>query len=156
MRVSKEQEAAWLALERPKVARPAVPAPLSPYVCVTIPLRTVNATNVREHHMARSRRVKREHEAVRLALIDVDAATRAALAQGCTVTMTRASAGTLDDDGLRAALKSVRDCVAVFLLGGRIGQHDSDPRIVWDYKQLRTSRGACGVVLSIRPVNVRL
>ena len=58
----------------------------------------------------------------------------------CTVTMTRLSAGTPDDDNLRSALKSVRDGIA-----DRLGIDDRDPRVSWAYAQEKCSRGKFGV-----------
>lgn len=60
------------------------------------------------------------------------------------ITMTRQSAGTLDDDGLRAALKSVRDGIA-----DAYGLADNDPRFDWRYDQEKAKRGASGVRVRI-------
>lgn len=138
-----------------KIEAAAVPSkrgPLAaPYVCVTVPVKTKNPTNGREQWYVVARRAKKEHEAVFAALFPVvDEATRLAFAAGCTVTLTRCSAGTFDDDGLRAALKHVRDAVAVKLFGGKIGQRDSGGHVTWEYRQLKTGRGVAGVVVSIR------
>ncbi len=63
-----------------------------------------------------------------------------------TVTLTRLSAGELDDDNLRGALKGVRDGVA-----DRLGVDDRDPRVTWRYAQARCPRGQYGVRIDIRP-----
>src|SRR5678815_1117800 len=52
------------------------------------------------------------------------------------VTLTRISSGSLDDDGLRGALKTVRDGVADWL-----GVDDRDPIVEWRYEQLLCPRG---------------
>lgn len=120
-------------------------------VCATLALRTVNTTNAREHWATRSRRVKAEHEAVAASLIGYPNAWRERLAAGCVCTLTRVSAGTLDGDGLAAALKGVRDAVAVWLLGGRIGERDSDPRITWVCDQRPGKRNRPAVIVEIEP-----
>ena len=60
------------------------------------------------------------------------------------VVLVRISAGELDDDNLRGALKSVRDEVAAW-----IGLDDKDPRIAWKYDQQKTERGTCGVRVDV-------
>lgn len=135
----------------------AVPGRLEPepeaWVCVTIPVRTVNPQNGSHGHWSTaSRRAKRQRETVALSLIGVDDATRTALARGCTIKLTRVSPGRLDRTNVWSALKHVADAVAAWLLGGEPGQHDDDPRLTWEEPgQLRASPGVFGVVLSIRP-----
>ena len=60
------------------------------------------------------------------------------------VTLTRHSAGTLDDDNLRDALKAVRDGVADYL-----GRDDADPSVVWLYQQAKAPRGTYRVEIEI-------
>jgi hypothetical protein len=74
-------------------------------------LKTTPGMNVREHYMARSRRVKLERETTGWAL---KGSEKPALP--CTVTLTRtAPSEGLDDDNLAGALKGVRDAVAEWL-----------------------------------------
>jgi hypothetical protein len=73
---------------------------------------------------------KRQREAVALVLFGMTPP-----AAPWTVTLTRVSAGRLDDDNLRAALKHVRDACAAFLLGGTPGEMDDDSRLTWVYAQ---------------------
>jgi hypothetical protein len=76
-------------------------------------LRTVPGMNVREHHMARNRRVKAEKSAVAWAL-SLSRLQKPALP--CVVTLTRiAPSDGLDDDNLPGALKGARDAVAAWL-----------------------------------------
>jgi hypothetical protein len=78
---------------------------------ITIPIKTVSGMNAREHYMARSKRVKKEREAVAWALNGVP---RPLLP--CSVMLTRMSYSSgLDDDNLRSALKGVRDQVAEWI-----------------------------------------
>lgn len=60
------------------------------------------------------------------------------------VTMTRISPGTLDDDNLRPALKSIRDGIA-----DAFGVKDNDPRIEWRYAQERGKPKAYAVRIRI-------
>jgi hypothetical protein len=61
-----------------------------------------------------------------------------------TVKLTRVGAGEMDDDGLRAALKSVRDGIASAF---RID--DGSKLIRWEYEQRRCPRGEYAVEVAI-------
>lgn len=124
-----------------------------PYVCVTVPVKTISESNDRGHWAQRARRAARQRAAVALALIGVDEATRKALAEGCTVKLTRVSPGRLDYLNLGSALKHIADAVAVWLFGGSPGENDDDPRVTWDLDrdQLKSEPGVYGVIVSIRP-----
>lgn len=104
---------------------------------VWLPLRTVSEMNVRCHWSARAKRMKTARR------------TAAALCPPatvpCVVTMTRYSAGTLDDDNLRSALKGVRDGIA-----DRLGVPDNSPAVQWRYEQAACNRGIYGVFVEIR------
>jgi len=98
-----------------------------PVVAVRIPMRTGRGQNDREHHMNRSKRVKRERWAVGMVLN-----THKAVALPCAVLLMRCSPSKnrLDDDNLLGALKGVRDEVARWL-----GVDDADERVTWVYGQ---------------------
>lgn len=110
---------------------------------LTIPLRTVPGMNVREHHMARARRVKAEREQVGWALRAIG---RPALP--CMVTLTRsAPSNGLDDDNLTGSLKGCRDAVAEWL-----GVDDRRRDIVrYSYEQ---ERGPWAVRVEFAPMEV--
>lgn len=99
---------------------------------ISIPLRTVSGMNVREHPMARHRRVKKEREALAWLLNG-----KKAPALPVVVTMTRlAPSSGLDDDNLASAMKPVRDEIAKWL-----GVDDRDPRVRWVPAQRRAPWG---------------
>ena len=78
---------------------------------ITVPIRTAAGLNVREHHIARSRRVKAEREAVAWLLKG-----HASPMLPCEVLLTRVSpSGKLDSDNLQGSLKACRDSVAAWL-----------------------------------------
>lgn len=105
----------------------------------TVPLRTVSGLNVREHHMARHRRVKAEREAVAWKL-----GAKRDVPLPAVVTLTRvAPSRGLDDDNLRGALKGCRDQVAAWL-----GVDDRDPLVQWNYGQ---ERGEWSVRVEVSP-----
>lgn len=118
------------------------------YICVTIPIKTVSRLNAGGSMKSRISRPKREREATALALMGIEPGMFAELARGCIVRMSRLSASELDDDNLSGALKSVRDQVAIALLGGRVGQFDNDRRIKWVYDQIKAPRGVYGVIVT--------
>lgn len=97
---------------------------------VEFPL-VLTGSNAREHHMARSTRVKRER-----------AATQRQLAKAqrpgplLVVRLTRLAPRTLDPgDNLPTSLKGVRDQVACWL-----GVDDRTPLVRWEYAQERVSQ----------------
>lgn len=106
-------------------------------VAVRLPVRTLSEMNLRGHWSARARRMK-AHRRAAFALVPV-------VALPCVVTLTRVSAGTLDDDNLRSALKGVRDGVA-----DRLGCDDADPRLRFEYAQARGKRGEYAVLVAVR------
>lgn len=114
-----------------------------------IPVRTVNPTNNRQHWRVVWRRSKDQR---RLASSSLTTPAMAGLwAQArvhlpAVVTLTRISPGTLDDDNLRPALKSIRDGIA-----DAFGVADNDPRIEWRYDQAKAKRGQYGVRVCIQP-----
>lgn len=95
---------------------------------VTLPIHTVNESNARGHWAEKAKRAKAHRRAAALA-VKVGAQK---LCRGLiSVTLTRVSPGTLDDDNLRSALKSTRDGVADAL---RID--DGSPVVQWLYAQM--------------------
>lgn len=60
------------------------------------------------------------------------------------VRFTRISAGTLDDDAVGPALKSIRDGIAL-----KLSVPDNDPRIKWEYAQAKGKRGKYGVDVEV-------
>ena len=103
---------------------------------VWLPLRTVSEMNVRTHWATRAKRTKTARRTA--------AALCPAASVPCVVTMTRHSAGTLDDDNLRSALKAVRDGIA-----DRLGVDDADSRVEWKYEQAACKRGEYAVHVRI-------
>jgi hypothetical protein len=109
---------------------------------VTLPLRTKNPNNNREHWRVVWRRSQKEREQT---LMFVRAAVlRHGIKLPVLVTLTRISAGELDDDNLRSSGKSVRDGVAdVF------GIPDNDPRIRFAYAQEKCKPKTYGVRIEL-------
>jgi hypothetical protein len=97
-------------------------------IVVVAPLFIQSAANLREHHMAKARRVAREradvlkvlpHEWRELLRLTVET-------NGLVITMTRLAPKYTDDDNLVSGFKGTRDSVAEYL---RID--DGDERIGW-------------------------
>lgn len=103
---------------------------------VWLPLRTVSEMNVRTHWATRAKRTRTARRTA--------AALCPAASLPCAVTLTRYSAGTLDDDNLRSALKAVRDGIA-----DRLGVDDASPEVEWKYEQAACKRGTYGVSVEI-------
>lgn len=104
-----------------------------------VPVKTVSEANGRDHWRVKAKRVRTQRRAA--------AAMCPRHALPCVVRMVRCSAGDLDDDNLRGALKAVRDGIA-----DALGVDDRDPRVRWEYEQARCKRGEFGVWVEIRPV----
>ena len=98
----------------------------------TIPVKTVSGMNVREHWAVRAKRVKTERS---VSYLYANHAPRVAPLP-VSIMLCRVSAGVLDDDNLRSALKGVRDGIA-----DAYGVADNDPRIRWCYRQEKCKRG---------------
>lgn len=111
---------------------------------VTIPIRTKNTTNGATGNSRKAAIIKSRKRAVERGSVCMIVRSEAVRMQGSppfplVVWLTRLSPGTLDDDGLRAALKSVRDGVA-----DALGIKDNDPRVRWEYAQEKTKRFTAG------------
>lgn len=121
------------------------PAPPPGLVSVRVVVETPNPDNASGWTwQRRAALAKKQREAVACVLFGLTPP-----AAPWVVTLTRVSAGTLADDGLRSALKWVRDSCGVFLLGGATGERDSDPSITWEYRQQRGKRGGAAVDIEI-------
>lgn len=108
-----------------------------------LPLRTVSEANVRDRWRTRARRAADHRGTVAKALRP----RTGVLPKGesIDVELVRVSAGTLDDDNLRSALKAVRDGVA-----DALGlKSDADPRVRWSYSQQRCERGQHAVRINV-------
>jgi hypothetical protein len=98
-----------------------------------------NATR-REHWTARSRRVKREKEAVRLVLSQYTPPTTVQL----HVALVRCSPRLLDIDNAWGSMKGPIDATADWL-----GLDDNDPRIEWKVEQQKVKREDVGVLIRV-------
>lgn len=108
---------------------------------VRVPQLVPPGANVREHHMARHRRIKKERAAVARILSQQE---RPALP--VIVTVIRCCAGWLDaHDNLPFAMKGPVDEIAEWL--GL--PNDRDPRVTWKYDQRKAGRAERGTVIRI-------
>ena len=134
-------------MNRPAAAAP----PLLPTVVVDLPLRLVNGLNVRENPFVRARRAKDQRMVTGMACFGLLRAFRAALSRhteglDVLVLITRAGPRRMDDDGLSASAKHVRDGVA-----DALGVDDADPRVQWRYAQQKAQRYAVRIEIEEVP-----
>lgn len=106
---------------------------------VVVPVRTENPLNGSHRHW-RVKAAARKHQRRAAHLLCPSCSLP------CTVRLVRLSAGTLDDDNLRGALKAIRDGVA-----DRLGVPDNHPDVRWEYDQERVKRGTYGVRIELLP-----
>lgn len=108
---------------------------------VTIPMKTSNTQNgPRRHWAVEAGKRKRERQRV-LALVP-----RLEVDPALVVTLTRYSSGEMDpDDGLRSALKTVKDAIAY-----RLGVDDRTGLVRWEYGQERAKAGEQAVRVQVR------
>lgn len=109
-----------------------------------VPVKTVSEGNIREHwHKAATR-----HTSQRMA---VEAALKGmAIRPPCTVRLVRHGTRALDSDNLQFSFKWIRDSVADMLSPGlQRGRADDDPRIKWDYDQLKVKKGSEGFLIHL-------
>ncbi|MBE2259493.1 MAG: hypothetical protein IAE88_11580 [Rhodobacteraceae bacterium] len=107
---------------------------------VTLPLRTKGPNGGHEHWRTVHRRRKAERADACLVVRPI--ARRVGLPT--VVRLVRLSAGELDDDNLRGALKGIRDGVA-----DAFEVADNDPGLRWEYGQERAPRGVFGVRIEV-------
>jgi hypothetical protein len=106
---------------------------------VRLDVRTVNEANGSHGHWrAKASRRKAQRELAYLSFL------RKPKPLPCVVTLTRVSAGTLDDDAVPLALKSIRDGIA-----DAFGVKDNDPRIRFRYAQQKGKRGEYAVLIEV-------
>lgn len=102
-----------------------------------IPIKTVNPVNGSHGHWRTTAAIRKRQRQTTFLLapkFDIPA----------VITLTRVSAGVLDDDNLRPALKSVRDGIA-----DKLGIADNDPRVTWRYAQQKCKRGTWAVRVTV-------
>jgi hypothetical protein len=109
-------------------------------IVFTVPVKTVSGMNARENHYVRARRVKTERN---MTAYRIPPALKG-LGPFLEVRLVRVSRGELDDDAVPAALKAVRDQVAVAL---RV--EDNTRLVRWTYAQ---EKGEAGVRVEVRRV----
>jgi hypothetical protein len=116
-------------------------------ICFTIPIQTVNESNGSHGHPAV---IFRRREGVRHATLAAFMEAGCVRPQlPCSVRLTRISAGELDSDGLRSALKSVRDAVASLL---EVDDNAAGERsVAYRYAQERCPRGEWAVRVEFLP-----
>lgn len=106
---------------------------------IELPLRIESVANRREHWTTRSRRTK----AHRLAALAVPVHPLP-----CVVTLTRVAPRRLDGDNLQSGFKALRDGIA-----DRLGVDDADPRVRWEYDQVRGQHKEYAARVRIRPLD---
>ncbi len=114
-------------------------------ITIEIPIRLVSESNVREHWSKSHKR----HKAQKIAVAWKMKEYMQDIKLPCKITLRRASPRQFDvDDNLRTAFKYIKDEVANQLIPGkRPGMADSDPRIEWQYDQVKSK--AYYVILEI-------
>jgi len=107
----------------------------------TLPIKTVNPTNNRQHWRTVYARGKAEKFEAHGAMLIHRPLPELPVA----VTFTRIGAGSMDeDDNLRASMKHLKDGIAL-----AFGIDDKDKRITWQYAQEKAKRGLYGVRIRI-------
>lgn len=100
--------------------------------------------NIREHYMARKRRVEKERRLVTFALLAGAGHLRDKGDLVGRVEIMRNSVRLFDSDNCTGSLAATRDAVAEFL-----DVNDGDPRISWCTGQRKVKRDGVGVVIRI-------
>jgi crossover junction endodeoxyribonuclease RusA len=111
-------------------------------VTAKVPVKLVNGLNTREHWAPKAKRARDQRRAATAAMIHArprwvfDCDLAAAGDPPITITITRRGGRRMDDDGLTASAKHVRDGIADWL-----GIDDGDPRLTWVVRQDGAPRG---------------
>lgn len=106
---------------------------------VSLPL--ISELNVYEHWFRRCARVKRQKLIIKKCWLAYIFGHKIQIKLPCRIVMTRLAPKLFDDDNNVGAFKHVRDQLADCLLPGqRPGMADSDPRIKWEYAQVKQKK----------------
>ena|SRR5271155_489752 len=122
-----------------------------------VAIKTVSEANCNEHWTKKAQRHRQQQLFTRLSFI----ANVKGFSLPCKVTLTRRSPRMLDTDNLVTAMKFIRDEVSECLIpekkgvyrtrSGKFkalkGRADSDPRIEWEYRQLKAPFCSVGIEL---------
>ena len=115
----------------------------------TLPIKTVNPTNSRQHWRIVHKRGMIEKRAAWTAVLSAIGQPFTRPQMPAVVTFTRIGAGSMDeDDNLRASMKHLKDGIAL-----AFGIDDKDKRITWQYAQENAKRGVYGVRIKIEAVD---
>lgn len=110
---------------------------------MTLPIKTVSEMNNRDHNLRRHSRFKKQAEelAVWWICLPMPPVHKLQYYFPLTITFTRMSRNTLDDDNLRSSLKGIRDQIAKLA-----GADDGSDKFVWKYEQ---AKGKPGIMIRI-------
>lgn len=112
-----------------------------------IPLALPSAANLREHWAQKARRVKAQRATMAAHLLSADVFGLERPPLPVSVSLTRVSPRTLDDDNAVAAMKAPRDEIARWL-----GVDDADPRVEWRYGQAKGAPREQALLVAIDPI----
>jgi hypothetical protein len=112
-------------------------------IVVNIPMKLPSLANARLHWAARAKIVKRQRNAVRMALLGADHGRP--MWAPFVVTITRLGPRQLDSDNCQSAAKHVRDQVAEYL-----GVDDGDQCYTWHYEQVKARLPGVRIVIEGR------
>jgi hypothetical protein len=101
------------------------------FFMATLPIKTISEANSSEHWTKKRKRHKSQNLQICLLFIEINKS----VPLPCLIRLTRLAPRFLDSDNLPVSMKYVRDAIAKEILGGKLGQKDSDPRIKWEYAQ---------------------
>jgi hypothetical protein len=105
-------------------------------ITAKIPVKLVNALNQREHWAVKAKRAKEQRSSAGWSMFRACKIIARNIEDPVTITITRRGGRRMDDDGLTASAKHVRDGIADWL-----GIDDGDPRLTWVVKQDTAPRG---------------
>lgn len=109
----------------------------------TIPIRTVSEANAHEHWRNRQKRAKAQRAATYLTVFKSELKRHPEV----TITLTRISPGTLDDDNLPSSMKHIRDELAAMM----DLPNDRHPSVTWKYDQAKGKPREYAVRVEVTP-----
>lgn len=117
---------------------------------IRIPIKTVSVANLREHWAVKSKRQKQHRLLIKLFCSHLISPKLLP----CRVTLTRIAPRKLDSDNAVMAFKGIKDLIADLLVPGlAFGRADDDPRIEWDYAQVKGDAKEYAIEIFIAPKN---
>jgi hypothetical protein len=119
-----------------------------PLIVWELPFKVESESNLNENMHVKRKRKNIQYKYIWAAFVNETAISKnkTILPYPCTVKLIRMGKRNLDDDNLISGFKYIRDEVASLIKPGLArGRADDDPKIRWEYDQVKSKMNACRI-----------